>query len=1709
MSETLATYIDRWVSKAASGGLRNPLLKMPVKRFRLLQQFELDDLLKGRRLSIGTSSDPIARNLYKNYDEKIRERGEHTGFLTHGSIEVILAGTTTKGNKRSALMPVWLQRIDLRKQSEKIVAQPVDDPLWDLNPELPAVLKPLGIDTRHGPREERSRLLQWLSAQIGNRGRVDTATSYIGCFSSQHLVIRERLTDGRWRRAFAQNHAVAAKLFGAANPADWVTPHSQTQDSEIEDLGLVLPIDDSQLRVVQFANAGQSMVVQGPPGTGKSQTIANLVANALWRGRRVLVVCDKRTAIRQVEERLVKCNLGAALINLHDEGLDKKAFLQQAANVFQTRNNLAARHVVNDLAELRNELNQRVLDGQSIVHPALGIPRFDALAGLIRLREQLRNAPSINVVNWQSLSRDRLSRILDSLSEWESLDPIADNNDPTWNAIQWTVFREDPNSRVEVMTVVESLRSTLNRLVELRENAAVVGYNSDFENLPSIRELGYFAALVASRPKCHATIMDDLSLSIDHLDRLEAAQIGQTKLLEKGHPGDLRCGPLPSTRYEAEEILAQEKVRSWAELIDRKDHYRSVLVDLTRIDANYSRIATQRGWISRPRQSERVAQMAQVKELLDTHVAIPARWWSQAEGSPSAGLARWRRELDALAGHAQNSPSPLDIAALDRVPDATWPDFQAVAEDGFNAVSYCLRYRNDRRVKLALKQIYPNLPTGGKCPWLDLVLHAVKAREILLKIKEASVWHFDLKGLTDTCLSRSVGQTNFLTDEYLARFEMVQKAAVLTERLRLRNDLFMLENPVWTAHWETAGLRQVTELDTCFFAWKEWVAPNPTDDNVEHSQAWLEERINRISRFLSTHLTADGDNKLAVLAAWDDYLAYFAHTKKLEELGRYRQITEVSPDAVNWERLRSVITWRDEFRKIRGSRRLDLDHAEWKQLRSLSFEFVTKIEQDLKNLGRFFGGIADDSSNFDGLAARLDVIIAGMPLLDTWCRKAEWNAKVTAWPELQPFWNRILEGQTPTKHARPLFCYNLIRLCAPHISPNGPELAAKLKTFAIKDEQLEQWSIAELRDRLAKKQEDAQARHRMGFAEIRRLAGLSRVRGSVRELCEANLPLLLDLKPAWLMSPVSLANLMDLQRLADHGHPFDLVIFDEASQIPVTEGLLPLGFAKQTIIVGDDKQLPPTMFFTTAAQIDEDELDELGESESLIEEFHGSLFSPMLMAHYRSETPDLISFSNREFYAGKLEMYPPTRVTGLGRRYHFVSNGIFDSGRSRTNAEEARAVVRLVEDHVRRHGDHSLGVVAMNAEQMDLIESLLISAPSDVREFCSDEEKFFIRNLETVQGDEMDRIIVSLTYGRNQEGKFNAAILGPLVKKGGERRLNVALSRSRTGMIIVTSMTTQDLDQSDAQSVGFACLKRLLTELETTHANGNFGLSDKRFEKRRDGGTSEMIYCESPFEEQVVEYLENQGYQVRCQFGVQRPDGLGSFRIDIVVVEDGHPLIAIECDGAAYHRSLSARTRDRSRQSQLERLGWRFHRVWSTNWWLYPDAEKEAMVASISNAQRQRPPTRHGPALGAVHSIAARRAELSSPDRTDPFAPISPSKDGVPSTQASQKQDVLIDELGNLFEQDSASAPINNPEPTPSPRPKQPTATQPVLLQDWSRRPGWPDTVVGKRVMWGGAWGVITKTERDGKSVFFRDERTKEVLELSADFIRMRSGSSE
>lgn len=253
----------------------------------------------------------------------------------------------------------------------------------------------------------------------------------------------------------------------------------------------------------------------------------------------------------------------------------------------------------------------------------------------------------------------------------------------------------------------------------------------------------------------------------------------------------------------------------------------------------------------------------------------------------------------------------------------------------------------------------------------------------------------------------------------------------------------------------------------------------------------------------------------------------------------------------------------------------------------------------------------------------------------------------------------------------------------------------------------------------------------------------------------------------------------------------------------------------------------------------------------------------------------------------------------------------------------------------------------MNYNQMELVERKLLDAGSDVAEFIGDESRYFLRNLETVQGDEADYIILGLTYGKGEGGRFSAASLGPITKNGGHRRLNVASSRSRMGMTVVSSLIEPDLAGSSATSEGFRCFRDFLAYLQRASAARDYGLTQRGFGSE---STPEhvLLACESPFEEEVASFLGSKGLELKPQFGS------GRYRIDIVVCERGKNILAVECDGAAYHSTVTARTRDRARQRHLESRGWRFHRIWSRNWFRNPEAEQAKLMEAIKLARESK-----------------------------------------------------------------------------------------------------------------------------------------------------------
>ncbi len=401
-----------------------------------------------------------------------------------------------------------------------------------------------------------------------------------------------------------------------------------------------------------------------------------------------------------------------------------------------------------------------------------------------------------------------------------------------------------------------------------------------------------------------------------------------------------------------------------------------------------------------------------------------------------------------------------------------------------------------------------------------------------------------------------------------------------------------------------------------------------------------------------------------------------------------------------------------------------------------------------------------------------------------------------------------------------------------------------------------------------------------------------------------------------------------------------MVIFDEASQITVWDAVGSLARGKQVIVAGDPKQMPPSNFFGRSDDDPDGDIDGEGDLESILDELIGaSIPQRVLNLHYRSRRESLIAFSNSRYYDSSLITFPapvhPDKGVSLVK-----PEGFYARGKARHNQGEAKAILaeivrRLTSDDPAVR-NLSIGVVTFNTEQQSLIEDLLDKAraedPGIEWAFSEDElEPVFVKNLETVQGDERDVILFSITYGPDEAGHVTMNF-GPLNRTGGERRLNVAMTRARSEMVVFSTMPPERIDLARTQARAVADLKHFLEYAE----RGASALGAAVHGSMGD--------FESPFEVAVARGLQEKGWTVHPQIGVS------AYRIDMGIVHPDKPgiyLAGIECDGAMYHSSAYARERDKIRQGVLEGLGWTLFRVWSTDWWTNKSKALEEVDAAL------------------------------------------------------------------------------------------------------------------------------------------------------------------
>ena len=447
---------------------------------------------------------------------------------------------------------------------------------------------------------------------------------------------------------------------------------------------------------------------------------------------------------------------------------------------------------------------------------------------------------------------------------------------------------------------------------------------------------------------------------------------------------------------------------------------------------------------------------------------------------------------------------------------------------------------------------------------------------------------------------------------------------------------------------------------------------------------------------------------------------------------------------------------------------------------------------------------------------------------------------------------------------------------------------------------------------------------------------------STRKLIAALPNLLPILKPCMMMSPLSVSTYLS------EDYQFDTVIFDEASQIRTEDAICALFRAKQAIIAGDSKQLPPTDFFNVSLSVHDDEeydednlMNDIGAYESLLDE-SALLPSQTLLWHYRSRHEHLIAFSNAKIYHGNLTTFPSSTeyADGIGVQYIHVSGGVYDRGGKNGNHAEAERVAELAISHFREYPERSLGIIAFGeAQQSAIMDALIKKRRSDPRfeQFFRDdaEEAIFIKNLETVQGDERDTIILSIGYAPDRSGTF-IMNFGPLSRSGGERRLNVAVTRARYNLKLVGSILPTDIDIERISEDGPKLL-RLYIDFAMHGSKSILG----------DIEANDDLRLDSPFEIAVYDFLISNGYDVATQVGCS------GYRIDMAVrhpLHTGSYAIGIECDGAAYHMARTARERDRLRQAVLEDMGWTMYRIWSTDWIKNEVHEKGKLIEVIEKA---------------------------------------------------------------------------------------------------------------------------------------------------------------
>ena len=1319
---------------------------------------------------------------------------------------------------------------------------------------------------------------------------------------------------------------------------------------EPEEMLHIVDSDSSQTLAVHDVRRGRDLVIQGPPGTGKSQTIANVIASAVADGKTVLFVAEKMAALDVVKRRLDQAGVGDACLELHSNKANKRILLDELRRTWELgspRGEFPSA-LTTKLKDARDLLNRHA-SRMHAPHTPSELTAYEVVGQLTRLRQEGQSPVDISLESATSWTPDGFAARRHLLHELtQRIDEIGIPASHPWSGVGLDLVL--PTTVERLMPRVEALRACIVNLHnEMADLANVLQLNTvpeTFEDVHRIREIAEFieAAPDFSAGALSAPIWDHGMAQIRDL-------VDHGRMFERI---SAELSPLFSTQALGTSIEGLEAGLSWLPSSISSDAFgkaRELIQVLPHLRAAADRLRLELGAIGE------VDTFAAIEKLATTGERVAAA----PDASPDAFAATvWDHGVE-QAGDLAEAVASLEEARGkigDRLLDVAWTTDVRTARQALATNTGLFRHFNSgwRSARAITRSIVSdqNAQIPEVIKLLDIL---VKGQASAAKIRDGdafgrSAFGADWRGerSASTPLQALVAWMRTLrglgAEPRLIAGRLAQRTEVGDRSLQLRK-LLDRTRPLLTGLWDDLANVASTAMNSA-------VSPERASLELIELRAkgmvWADDLSAQVLTAVPQGLGERLD-LIRRLAAWQE-LARTIGTH--DETGRLAFDAAWAGLISNWALLSSGADWIAQHGPLRQlAAKLPARTEIAKRARHADRESETASS----GLGEVLAALQTDAASLfckpflqavsiDAASTKLAIWLANPEQLSKWVTYRERASKARA-AGLAQIVDRLVDGRLETGAARPTFemayyeamLAELVQVDAEIGRFDGNLHARQVREFANLD--LQRIKAASI--------EVVRAHHRGipprdgGVGPVGTLrAEMARRRGHmpIRQLMQKAGAAVQALKPVLMMSPLSVAQFLTPGRLT-----FDLLVMDEASQIQPVDALGAIARCKQVVVVGDERQLPPTKFFSkmTGSQAGEDDGDDdtpVADIESILGLFVArGLPQRMLRWHYRSRHQSLIAISNSQFYENKLFIVPSpyTQEAGMGLRFHHVPEGVFDSGGTGTNAVEARVVAEAIIRHAKTNAELSLGVATFSVSQRRAIQDeleLLRRLNPDTEEFfhAHPSEPFFVKNLENVQGDERDVIMISVGYARNSQG-YMAMRFGPLGADGGERRLNVLISRAKRRCEVFASITDDDIDINRGKGKGIFAFKLFLHYART----GRLSVAQSTGRK-----------MDSVFEEQVANALQAKGYQVHPQVGI------AGFFIDLAIADSQRPgryLIGIECDGASYHSGRSARDRDRLRQAVLEDHGWIIHRIWSTDWFQRPVEQLERTIAAIEAAK--------------------------------------------------------------------------------------------------------------------------------------------------------------